>query len=160
MPSGRWPGGWPALLNHGIFEVGVYPPESAPWDPIVGVSFPPACSISSCHALRHPLAENWWEAGRPETEAGLAFKAAGKRGVSEAAWKQVVKHGGVRTTAIATACAPQSLPPPCNRRHQEPFAHGRQARLAPSQGPQPLHFSAAITLNRKETIGGALACLD
>ena len=58
------------LLNH-KFEVKRYR-QSRAWDPIVGVSFTGLFDFF-VHAFGTPGC-SWWEAGRPNTEEGLAFK--------------------------------------------------------------------------------------
>ena len=60
------------LLNH-EFEVKRYR-QSRAWDPIVGVSFTGLFDFF-VHAFGTPWLQ-WWEAGRPNTEEGLAFKTA------------------------------------------------------------------------------------
>ncbi|MBM5808189.1 MAG: ribonucleoside-triphosphate reductase, adenosylcobalamin-dependent, partial [Cyanobacteria bacterium M_surface_10_m2_179] len=74
------------LLNH-RFEVERYR-QSRAWDPIVGVSFTGLFDFF-VHAFGTPWLQ-WWEAGRPETEAGLAFKAKEAEYLSR--WKEIVNR--------------------------------------------------------------------
>ncbi|MFM8604693.1 MAG: ribonucleoside-triphosphate reductase, adenosylcobalamin-dependent, partial [Cyanobium sp.] len=72
------------LLNH-RFEVERYR-QSRAWDPIVGVSFTGLFDFF-VHAFGTPWLQ-WWEAGRPDSEEGRAFRAVEARYLSR--WKEIV----------------------------------------------------------------------
>ncbi|MEC8441868.1 MAG: ribonucleoside-triphosphate reductase, adenosylcobalamin-dependent [Cyanobacteriota bacterium] len=117
------------LLNH-RFEVERYR-QSREWDPIVGVSFTGLFDFF-VHAFGTPWLQ-WWEAGRPNTEQGLAFKSQEAAYLSR--WKQVVndtvwdycdRHGLRRpnrcttvqpagTKSLLTGAAPGWHPPKAQR---------------------------------------------
>ena len=117
------------LLNH-RFEVERYR-QSRAWDPIVGVSFTGLFDFF-VHAFGTEWLR-WWEAGRPETEEGKAFKSQEAAYLSR--WKQVVndtvwdycdRHGLRRpnrcttvqpagTKSLLTGAAPGWHPPKAQR---------------------------------------------
>jgi ribonucleotide reductase class II len=117
------------LLNHD-FEVERYR-QSRAWDPIVGVSFTGLFDFF-VHAFGTPWLQ-WWEAGRPETEAGQAFKrqeaeylARWKETVNGAVWDYCDRHGLRRpnrcttvqpagTKSLLTGASPGWHPPKAQR---------------------------------------------
>lgn len=127
------------LLNH-RFEVERYR-QSRAWDPIVGVSFTGLFDFF-VHAFGTPWLQ-WWEAGRPNTEEGLAFKAKEaeflsrwKEVVNEAVWDYCDRHGLRRpnrcttvqpagTKSLLTGASPGWHPPP---RPSASFAASPSAR--------------------------------
>ena len=117
------------LLNH-RFEVERYR-QSREWDPIVGVSFTGLFDFF-VHAFGTEWL-NWWEAGRPDTEQGLAFKsqeaaylARWKAIVNETVWEYCDREGLRRpnrcttvqpagTKSLLTGAAPGWHPPKAQR---------------------------------------------
>jgi ribonucleotide reductase class II len=117
------------LLNH-RFEVDRYR-QSREWDPIVGVSFTGLFDFF-VHAFGTEWL-NWWEAGRPDTEQGLAFKsqeaaylARWKAIVNETVWEYCDREGLRRpnrcttvqpagTKSLLTGAAPGWHPPKAQR---------------------------------------------
>ncbi len=117
------------LLNH-RFEVERYR-QSRAWDPIVGVSFTGLFDFF-VHAFGTPWL-TWWEAGRPDSEEGRAFKAREaeylarwKRIVHEAVWEYCDRHGIRRpnrcttvqpagTKSLLTGASPGWHPPKAQR---------------------------------------------
>ena len=117
------------LLNH-RFEVERYR-QSREWDPIVGVSFTGLFDFF-VHAFGTEWL-NWWEAGRPDTEQGLAFKsqeaaylARWKTIVNETVWEYCDREGLRRpnrcttvqpagTKSLLTGAAPGWHPPKAQR---------------------------------------------
>jgi ribonucleotide reductase, class II len=117
------------LLNH-RFEVERYR-QSRAWDPIVGVSFTGLFDFF-VHAFGTPWL-HWWEAGRPDSEEGRAFKAREaeylarwKRIVHEAVWEYCDRHGIRRpnrcttvqpagTKSLLTGASPGWHPPKAQR---------------------------------------------
>ena len=117
------------LLNH-QFEVERYR-QSRAWDPIVGVSFTGLFDFF-VHAFGTPWLQ-WWEAGRPDTDEGLAFKqreaeflSRWKATVNEAVWEYCDRHGLRRpnrcttvqpagTKSLLTGAAPGWHPPKAQR---------------------------------------------
>ena len=136
------------LLNH-RFEVERYR-QSREWDPIVGVSFTGLFDFF-VHAFGTPWLQ-WWEAGRPDSEEGRAFKAAEadylsrwKRIVNEAVWDYCDRHGLGRpnrcttvqpagTKSLLTGASPGWHPPKAQR------------------------FIRRITFRKNDPV--ALACMD
>jgi ribonucleotide reductase class II len=117
------------LLNH-RFEVERYR-QSREWDPIVGVSFTGLFDFF-VHAFGSEWL-TWWEAGRPDTEQGLAFKsqeaaflARWKTIVNETVWEYCDREGLRRpnrcttvqpagTKSLLTGAAPGWHPPKAQR---------------------------------------------
>ena len=117
------------LLNH-RFEVERYR-QSREWDPIVGVSFTGLFDFF-VHAFGTEWL-NWWEAGRPDTDQGLAFKsqeaaylARWKAIVNETVWEYCDREGPRRpnrcttvqpagTKSLLTGAAPGWHPPKAQR---------------------------------------------
>ena len=117
------------LLNH-RFEVERYR-QSREWDPIVGVSFTGLFDFF-VHAFGTEWL-NWWEAGRPDTKQGLAFKsqeaaylARWKAIVNETVWEYCDREGLRRpnrcttvqpagTKSLLTGAAPGWHPPKAQR---------------------------------------------
>ena len=117
------------LLNH-RFEVERYR-QSREWDPIVGVSFTGLFDFF-VHAFGTEWL-NWWEAGRPDTDQGLAFKsqeaaylARWKAIVNETVWEYCDREGLRRpnrcttvqpagTKSLLTGAAPGWHPPKAQR---------------------------------------------
>merc|ERR1711939_563203 len=136
------------LLNH-RFEVKRYR-QSRAWDPIVGVSFTGLFDFF-VHAFGTPWLQ-WWEAGRPDTEAGLAFKeqeaaylSRWKQVVNDTVWDYCDRHGLRRpnrcttvqpagTKSLLTGAAPGWHPPKAQR------------------------FIRRITFRKNDPV--ALACMD
>jgi ribonucleotide reductase class II len=117
------------LLNH-RFEVERYR-QSRAWDPIVGVSFTGLFDFF-VQAFGTPWLQ-WWEAGRPDSEEGRAFREEEarylKRGraiVDEAVWDYCDRHGLRRpnrcttvqpagTKSLLTGASPGWHPPKAQR---------------------------------------------
>ena len=117
------------LLNH-RFEVERYR-QSRDWDPIVGVSFTGLFDFF-VHAFGTEWLR-WWEAGRPDTEAGKEFKrqeadylSRWKQVVNETVWDYCDRHGLHRpnrcttvqpagTKSLLTGAAPGWHPPKAQR---------------------------------------------
>ena len=117
------------LLNH-RFEVERYR-QSREWDPIVGVSFTGLFDFF-VHAFGSEWL-TWWEAGRPDTDQGLAFKsqeaaflARWKTIVNETVWEYCDREGLRRpnrcttvqpagTKSLLTGAAPGWHPPKAQR---------------------------------------------
>ena len=117
------------LLNH-RFEVERYR-QSREWDPIVGVSFTGLFDFF-VHAFGTEWLE-WWQAGRPDTEQGRAFKSKEasylsrwKAIVNETVWDYCDLHGLRRpnrcttvqpagTKSLLTGAAPGWHPPKAQR---------------------------------------------
>ena len=117
------------LLNH-RFEVERYR-QSREWDPIVGVSFTGLFDFF-VHAFGSEWL-TWWEAGRPNTDQGLAFKsqeaaflARWKTIVNETVWEYCDREGLRRpnrcttvqpagTKSLLTGAAPGWHPPKAQR---------------------------------------------
>ena len=117
------------LLNH-RFEVERYR-QGREWDPIVGVSFTGLFDFF-VHAFGTEWL-NWWEAGRPDTDQGLAFKsqeaaylARWKAIVNETVWEYCDREGLRRpnrcttvqpagTKSLLTGAAPGWHPPKAQR---------------------------------------------
>jgi len=136
------------LLNH-RFEVERYR-QSRAWDPIVGVSFTGLFDFF-VHAFGTPWLQ-WWEAGRPDSEEGRAFRAEEaayltrwKQCVHDAVWGYCDRHGMRRpnrcttvqpagTKSLLTGASPGWHPPKAQR------------------------FIRRITFRKNDPV--ALACMD
>ncbi|WP_396123638.1 ribonucleoside-triphosphate reductase, adenosylcobalamin-dependent [Cyanobium sp. AMD-g] len=136
------------LLNH-RFEVERYR-QSRAWDPIVGVSFTGLFDFF-VHAFGTPWLQ-WWEAGRPDSEEGRAFRAEEaaylsrwKQSVHDAVWDYCDRHGMRRpnrcttvqpagTKSLLTGASPGWHPPKAQR------------------------FIRRITFRKNDPV--ALACMD
>ncbi len=136
------------LLNH-RFEVERYR-QSRAWDPIVGVSFTGLFDFF-VHAFGTPWLQ-WWEAGRPDSEAGRAFReqeaaylSRWKQCVHDAVWDYCDRHGMRRpnrcttvqpagTKSLLTGASPGWHPPKAQR------------------------FIRRITFRKNDPV--ALACMD
>jgi len=136
------------LLNH-RFEVERYR-QSRAWDPIVGVSFTGLFDFF-VHAFGTPWL-TWWEAGRPDTAEGRAFKA------QEAAylgrWKQIVNE------AVWDYCDRHGLRRP-NRCTTVQPAGTKSLLTGASPGwhpPKAQRFIRRITFRKNDPV--ALACMD
>ncbi|MAR06690.1 MAG: ribonucleoside-triphosphate reductase, adenosylcobalamin-dependent [Cyanobium sp. NAT70] len=117
------------LLNH-RFEVERYR-QSRAWDPIVGVSFTGLFDFF-VHAFGSDWLR-WWEAGRPDTEAGRTYKqkeadylSRWKQVVNDTVWDYCDRHGLRRpnrcttvqpagTKSLLTGAAPGWHPPKAQR---------------------------------------------
>jgi ribonucleotide reductase class II len=117
------------LLNH-RFEVERYR-QSRAWDPIVGVSFTGLFDFF-VQAFGTPWLQ-WWEAGRPDSEEGRAFREEEARYlkrwraiVDEAVWDYCDRHGLRRpnrcttvqpagTKSLLTGASPGWHPPKAQR---------------------------------------------
>jgi len=136
------------LLNH-RFEVERYR-QSRAWDPIVGVSFTGLFDFFVL-AFGTPWL-TWWEAGRPDTAEGRAFKA------QEAAylgrWKQIVNE------AVWDYCDRHGLRRP-NRCTTVQPAGTKSLLTGASPGwhpPKAQRFIRRITFRKNDPV--ALACMD
>ncbi len=117
------------LLNH-RFDVERYR-RSRAWDPIVGVSFTGLFDFF-VHAFGTPWLQ-WWEAGRPDSEEGRAFRqqeaaylSRWNDWVHEAVWDYCDRHGMRRpnrcttvqpagTKSLLTGASPGWHPPKAQR---------------------------------------------
>jgi len=136
------------LLNH-RFEVERYR-QSRAWDPIVGVSFTGLFDFF-VHAFGTPWLQ-WWEAGRPNTEAGLTFKA--KEAAFLSRWKEVVNQ------AVWDYCDRHGLRRP-NRCTTVQPAGTKSLLTGASPGwhpPKAQRFIRRITFRKNDPV--ALACMD
>ncbi len=136
------------LLNH-RFEVERYR-QSRAWDPIVGVSFTGLFDFF-VHAFGTPWLK-WWEAGRPETEEGRAFKAKEAEYLSR--WKQIVNK------AVWDYCDRHGLRRP-NRCTTVQPAGTKSLLTGASPGwhpPKAQRFIRRITFRKNDPV--ALACMD
>lgn len=136
------------LLNH-RFEVERYR-QSRAWDPIVGVSFTGLFDFF-VHAFGTPWLK-WWEAGRPETEEGRAFKAKEAEYLSR--WKQIVNK------AVWEYCDRHGLRRP-NRCTTVQPAGTKSLLTGASPGwhpPKAQRFIRRITFRKNDPV--ALACMD
>jgi len=114
-------------------------------------------SISFVHALRHPLALNWWEAAAPKQEAWSCLQGAGS-GVSDSLEAGGRLHGGVGLRRSATACAVAPIVAhratgPATKKPASPAPSPRLANPPKAQLLHPPHH-----LRRKS--GGPWPCLD
>jgi ribonucleotide reductase class II len=136
------------LLNH-RFEVERYR-QSRAWDPIVGVSFTGLFDFF-VHAFGTPWL-TWWEAGRPDTTEGQAFKAQEAAYLSR--WKQVVNE------AVWDYCDRHGLRRP-NRCTTVQPAGTKSLLTGASPGwhpPKAQRFIRRITFRKNDPV--ALACMD
>ena len=136
------------LLNH-RFEVERYR-QSRAWDPIVGVSFTGLFDFF-VHAFGTPWL-TWWEAGRPDTEKGRAFKA--KEAAYLSRWKEVVNK------AVWDYCDRHGLRRP-NRCTTVQPAGTKSLLTGASPGwhpPKAQRFIRRITFRKNDPV--ALACMD
>ncbi len=136
------------LLNH-RFEVERYR-QSRAWDPIVGVSFTGLFDFF-VHAFGTPWLQ-WWEAGRPDSEEGRAFKAREadylsrwKTIVHEAVWEYCDRHG-IRRPNRCTTVQPAGT---------KSLLTGASPGWHP---PKAQRFLRRITFRKNDPV--ALACLD
>ena len=136
------------LLNHS-FEVERYR-QSRAWDPIVGVSFTGLFDFF-VHAFGTAWLK-WWEAGRPETEEGRAFKAKEAEYLSR--WKEIVNK------AVWEYCDRHGLRRP-NRCTTVQPAGTKSLLTGASPGwhpPKAQRFIRRITFRKNDPV--ALACMD
>ncbi|MEB3354991.1 MAG: ribonucleoside-triphosphate reductase, adenosylcobalamin-dependent [Cyanobacteriota bacterium] len=136
------------LLNH-RFEVERYR-QSRAWDPIVGVSFTGLFDFF-VHAFGTPWLK-WWEAGRPDSEAGLSYKA--KEAAYLGRWKQIVDR------AVWDYCDRHGLRRP-NRCTTVQPAGTKSLLTGASPGwhpPKAQRFIRRITFRKNDPV--ALACMD
>ena len=136
------------LLNH-RFEVERYR-QSRAWDPIVGVSFTGLFDFF-VHAFGTPWL-TWWEAGRPDTAEGRAFKAQEAAYLSR--WKQIVNE------AVWDYCDRHGLRRP-NRCTTVQPAGTKSLLTGASPGwhpPKAQRFIRRITFRKNDPV--ALACMD
>jgi len=136
------------LLNH-RFEVERYR-QSRAWDPIVGVSFTGLFDFF-VHAFGTPWLQ-WWEAGRPETDEGRAFKAKEaeylsrwKASVNQAVWEYCDRHG-LRRPNRCTTVQPAGT---------KSLLTGASPGWHP---PKAQRFIRRITFRKNDPV--ALACMD
>ncbi|WP_411869232.1 ribonucleoside-triphosphate reductase, adenosylcobalamin-dependent [Vulcanococcus limneticus] len=136
------------LLNH-RFEVERYR-QSRAWDPIVGVSFTGLFDFF-VHAFGTPWLQ-WWEAGRPDTDEGRAFKAKEAEYLSR--WKAIVNQ------AVWEYCDRHGLRRP-NRCTTVQPAGTKSLLTGASPGwhpPKAQRFIRRITFRKNDPV--ALACMD
>jgi ribonucleotide reductase class II len=136
------------LLNH-RFEVERYR-QSREWDPIVGVSFTGLFDFF-VHAFGTPWLQ-WWEAGRPDSEEGRAFKAHEAAYLSR--WKEIVN------AAVWDYCDRHGIRRP-NRCTTVQPAGTKSLLTGASPGwhpPKAQRFIRRITFRKNDPV--ALACLD
>lgn len=136
------------LLNHS-FVVPRYA-LSRSLDPIVGVSFTGLFDFF-VHAFGTPWLK-WWEAGRPDTEEGLAFKQKEAEYLSR--WKEIVH------TTVWDYCNRHGLRRP-NRCTTVQPAGTKSLLTNASPGwhpPKAQRFIRRITFRRDDPV--ALACME
>ncbi len=136
------------LLNH-RFEVERYR-QSRAWDPIVGVSFTGLFDFF-VHAFGTPWLR-WWEAGRPDSEEGRAFRALEAEYLSR--WKTIVNQ------AVWEYCDRHGLRRP-NRCTTVQPAGTKSLLTGASPGwhpPKAQRFIRRITFRKNDPV--ALACMD
>ncbi|MFM7268053.1 MAG: ribonucleoside-triphosphate reductase, adenosylcobalamin-dependent, partial [Cyanobium sp.] len=136
------------LLNH-RFEVERYR-QSRAWDPIVGVSFTGLFDFF-VHAFGTPWLQ-WWEAGRPDSEEGRAFRAVEARYLSR--WKEIVHQ------AVGEYCDRHGLRRP-NRSTTVQPAGTKSLLTGASPGwhpPKAQRFIRRITFRKNDPV--ALACME
>jgi ribonucleotide reductase class II len=136
------------LLNH-RFAVDRYR-QSRDWDPIVGVSFTGLFDFF-VHAFGTPWLQ-WWEAGRPDSEEGRAFRADEARYLSR--WRDIVHQ------AVGEYCDRHGLRRP-NRCTTVQPAGTKSLLTGASPGwhpPKAQRFLRRITFRKNDPV--ALACLD
>ena len=136
------------LLNH-RFEVERYR-QSRAWDPIVGVSFTGLFDFF-VHAFGTPWLQ-WWEAGRPDSEEGRAFRAEEarylarwKETVNQAVWEYCDRHG-IRRPNRCTTVQPAGT---------KSLLTGASPGWHP---PKAQRFIRRITFRKNDPV--ALACMD
>jgi ribonucleotide reductase class II len=136
------------LLNH-RFEVERYR-QSRAWDPIVGVSFTGLFDFF-VQAFGTPWLQ-WWEAGRPDSEEGRAFRAEEARYlrrwraiVDEAVWDYCDRHG-LRRPNRCTTVQPAGT---------KSLLTGASPGWHP---PKAQRFIRRITFRKNDPV--ALACMD
>ncbi|MBO8231721.1 ribonucleoside-triphosphate reductase, adenosylcobalamin-dependent [Prochlorococcus marinus str. MU1402] len=136
------------LLNH-EFEVERYR-KSREYDPIVGVSF--TGFFDFCvHAFGTPWLK-WWEAGRPNSEEGKAFKE--KEAEFLDSWRKIVKE------TVWEYCDNHNLRRP-NRCTTVQPAGTKSLLTGAAPGwhpPKAQRFIRRITFRKNDPI--ALACMD
>ncbi|MEB3243635.1 MAG: ribonucleoside-triphosphate reductase, adenosylcobalamin-dependent [Cyanobacteriota bacterium] len=136
------------LLNH-RFEVERYR-QSRAWDPIVGVSFTGLFDFF-VQAFGTPWLQ-WWEAGRPDSEEGRAFRAEEERYLSR--WRRIVDE------AVWDYCDRHGLRRP-NRCTTVQPAGTKSLLTGASPGwhpPKAQRFIRRITFRKNDPV--ALACMD
>ncbi len=136
------------LLNHN-FEVDRYR-QSRAWDPIVGVSFTGLFDFF-VHAFGSPWLQ-WWQAGRPNTPEGLAYKVQEASYLSR--WKEIVNQ------AVWDYCDRHGLRRP-NRCTTVQPAGTKSLLTGASPGwhpPKAQRFIRRITFRKNDPV--ALACMD
>ncbi len=136
------------LLNH-RFEVERYR-QSRAWDPIVGVSFTGLFDFF-VQAFGTPWLQ-WWEAGRPDSEDGRAFRQEEARYlkrwraiVDEAVWDYCDRHG-LRRPNRCTTVQPAGT---------KSLLTGASPGWHP---PKAQRFIRRITFRKNDPV--ALACMD
>ena len=136
------------LLNH-RFEVERYR-QSRAWDPIVGVSFTGLFDFF-VHAFGTPWLQ-WWEAGRPDSEEGRAFRAEEANYLSR--WQAIVN------AAVWDYCDRHGIRRP-NRCTTVQPAGTKSLLTGASPGwhpPKAQRFLRRITFRKNVPV--ALACMD
>ena len=136
------------LLNH-EFEVERYR-KSREYDPIVGVSFTGLFDFC-VHAFGTPWLK-WWEAGRPNSEEGKAFKEKEAKFLDS--WRKIVKE------TVWEYCDKHNLRRP-NRCTTVQPAGTKSLLTGAAPGwhpPKAQRFIRRITFRKNDPI--ALACMD
>jgi len=136
------------LLNH-EFEVERYR-KSREYDPIVGVSFTGLFDFC-VHAFGTPWLK-WWEAGRPNSEEGKAFKEKEAKFLDS--WRKIVKE------TVWEYCDRHNLRRP-NRCTTVQPAGTKSLLTGAAPGwhpPKAQRFIRRITFRKNDPI--ALACMD
>ena len=136
------------LLNH-RFEVERYR-QSRAWDPIVGVSFTGLFDFF-VQAFGTPWLQ-WWEAGRPDSEEGRAFREEEARFLKR--WRSIVDQ------AVWDYCDRHGLRRP-NRCTTVQPAGTKSLLTGASPGwhpPKAQRFIRRITFRKNDPV--ALACMD
>ncbi len=136
------------LLNH-EFEVERYR-KSREYDPIVGVSFTGLFDFC-VHAFGTPWLK-WWEAGRPNSEEGKAFKEKEAKFLDS--WRNIVKE------TVWEYCDKHNLRRP-NRCTTVQPAGTKSLLTGAAPGwhpPKAQRFIRRITFRKNDPI--ALACMD
>jgi len=136
------------LLNH-EFEVERYR-KSREYDPIVGVSFTGLFDFC-VHAFGTPWLK-WWEAGRPNSEEGNAFKEKEAKFLDS--WRKIVKE------TVWEYCDKHNLRRP-NRCTTVQPAGTKSLLTGAAPGwhpPKAQRFIRRITFRKNDPI--ALACMD
>jgi len=136
------------LLNH-EFEVERYR-KSREYDPIVGVSFTGLFDFC-VHAFGTPWLK-WWEAGRPSSEEGKAFKEKEAKFLDY--WRKIVKE------TVWEYCDKHNLRRP-NRCTTVQPAGTKSLLTGAAPGwhpPKAQRFIRRITFRKNDPI--ALACMD